>query len=234
MNQDLKNKVDSIRRSLKNRGLEVPGTVIESKILELYPNYETDWNATTRAEVVKSLTQDHQSTEIVSAIAPTTAQPLTQHQEPEPLAQQETEEEAVSAIAPLDEDTNESVIASLEEVNNSSELALSNAEELIQIAIDNAPSDIKQNLLIQYAQREFESASELIAFKHQIDSQIDEFLAKELHKTATDRNAKWERLQQKIATNADKNLAERKQAQSTFLNNLQARIAEFSISKQEN
>jgi hypothetical protein len=234
MNQDLKNKVDSIRRSLKNKGFEVSGTAIESKILEMYPNYETDWNATTRAEVVKSLTNDHQTTEIISAIAPTTEQTLIQHQEPENLTQQETEEEGMQTIAPLEEDINESAIAPLEEVNNSSELTLSNADELIQTAINNAPSDIKQNLLIQYAEREFRSAAELIAFKHQIDSQIDEFLANELHQTATDRNAKWEKLQQKITTNADKNLAERKQTQSTFLSNLQARIAEFSISKQDN
>jgi hypothetical protein len=234
MNQNLKNKVDSIRRSLKKNGLEMPGTAIESKILDLYPNYETDWNATTRAEVVKSLTQDNQTTEIISVIAPTTEQLATQHQKAETITQQEIEEEEISAIAPLDEDINESAIAPLEEVNTYSELALSNADELIQTAINNAPSDIKQNLLIQYAEREFQSAAELIAFKHQIDSQIDEFLASELHQTATDRNAKWEKLQQKITTNADKNLAERKQSQTNFLGNLQARIAEFSISKQEN
>ena len=234
MNQDLKNKVDSIRRSLKNNGLEVPGNAIESKILDLYPNYEIDWNATTRAEVVKSLTNDYQITGIVSTTAPTTEQTLIQYQEPETITQQETEDDGVSAIAPLEEDTNESAIAPLGEDNNSSELTLSNADELIQTAINNAPSDIKQNLLIQYAEREFQSASELIAFKHQIDSQIDEFLANELHQTATDRNAKWEKLQQKITTNADKNLAERQQAQSTFLSNLQARIAEFSIGSQEN
>jgi hypothetical protein len=230
MNQDLKNKVDSIRRSLKNKGLEVSGTAIESRILEMYPSYETNWNATTRAEVVKSLTNDHQSTEIINAIAPLEDSNLVHHQEVETL----TEQEEVSAIAPLEEDINENAIAPLEEGDNSSELALSNAEELIQTAINNAPSDIKQNLLIQYAEREFQSASELISFKHQIDSQIDEFLANELHQTATDRNAKWETIQQKITSNADKNLVERKQVQSTFLSNLQARIAEFSISKQEN
>ncbi|MBN3924629.1 hypothetical protein [Nostoc sp. NMS4] len=180
------------------------------------------------------LLESKRSSQLVNAIAPTTEQLATQYQEAETLTQQKTEEEGVSAIAPLGEDTNESAITHLDEKNNSSELTLSNADELIQIAIENAPSDIKQNLLIQYAEREFQSASELIAFKHQIDSQIDEFLANELHQTATDRNAKWEKLQQKITTNADKNLAERKQAQSTFLSNLQARIAEFSVSKQEN
>ncbi|MEH2078455.1 MAG: hypothetical protein V7K89_00080 [Nostoc sp.] len=42
MSKELKNKVDSIRRTLKNNALEVSGTAIEMKILELYPNYETD------------------------------------------------------------------------------------------------------------------------------------------------------------------------------------------------
>lgn len=167
---------------------------------------------------------------------------LATYQDPETL----TEQEEVSAIAPLEEEylepietseykeERENVIAPFGEVHSSSELALSNAEELIQQAINNAPSDIKQNLLIQYAEREFQSASELIAFKHQIDSQIDDFLASELHRTATDRNSKWDKLQQNITSNADKNLAERKQSQTTFLSNLQARIAEFSISSQEN
>lgn len=155
---------------------------------------------------------------------------LATYQETETL----TEQEDVTAIALREEDNNENAIAPLGEGNTSSELALSNAEELIQQAINNAPSDIKQNLLIQYAEREFQSASELIAFKHQIDSQIDNFLANELHQVATDRNNKWDRLQQKITTNADKNLAERTQSRSSFLSNLQARIAEFSISKQEN
>jgi hypothetical protein len=168
------------------------------------------------------------SSQVGSAIAPTTPPTLVQHQETENLSQDETEDDEVSAIAPLEEDTNESAIALLGEGNNSSELALANADELIQQAIESAPSDIKQNLLIQYAEREFQSAAELISFKHQIDSQIDDFLAKELHQTATDRNDKWERLQQKITTNADKNLAERKQSQSNFLGNLQARIAQFS------
>lgn len=228
MNQDLKNKVDSIRRRLKNNDLELPGTIIEKKILDLYPNYETEWNATTRADVVNSLTNDYQTTKIGSAIAPTPGQTFTQYQEPENLTQEEIEDAGMQTIAPLEEDTNESAIAPLGEGNNSSELALANADELIQQAIESAPSDIKQNLLIQYAEREFQSAAELISFKHQIDSQIDDFLAKELHQTATDRNDKWERLQQKITTNADKNLAERKQSQSNFLGNLQARIAEFS------
>jgi len=156
----------------------------------------------------------NRSSQVGSAIAPTTPPTLVQSQEPENLSQEETEDDEVSAIAPLEEGTNESAIAPLEEGNNSSELALANADELIQQAIESAPSDMKQNLLIQYAEREFQSAAELISFKHQIDSQIDDFLAKELHQTATDRNDKWERLQQKITTNADKNLVERKQSQS--------------------
>ncbi|MBD0263125.1 MAG: hypothetical protein ICV78_10480 [Tolypothrix sp. Co-bin9] len=175
------------------------------------------------------LLESKRSSQVGSAIAPLTDSSLVQHQKAETF----TEQEKMHTIAPLDEDINESAIAPLEGDNNSSEITLSTAEELIQTAIDNAPSDIKQNLLIQYAEREFQSAAELIAFKHQIDSQIDEFIANELHQTATERNAKWESLQQKITSNADKNLAERKQAQSNFLSNLQARIAEFSISKQE-
>ncbi|MBN3944950.1 MAG: hypothetical protein HWQ38_00015 [Nostoc sp. NMS7] len=109
MSKDLKNKVDSIRRSLKNNGLEVSATVIEMKILEMYPNYETNWNSTTRAEVVKSVTNDHKLSQTATAIAPVvnappSIQPLTQLQESETFIEEELEDEEVSAIE--DEEVN--------------------------------------------------------------------------------------------------------------------------------
>lgn len=112
MSKELKNKVDSIRRTLKNNALEVSGTAIEMKILELYPNYETDWNSDTHTEVIKAITKDHQSTEIVNVIMPTTAPTLTQHQEAETRTEQETMDDRMQMIAPLEEDNNEGAIAS--------------------------------------------------------------------------------------------------------------------------
>ncbi|MBD6619708.1 hypothetical protein FNW02_28795 [Komarekiella sp. 'clone 1'] len=62
----LKNKVDSIRRTLKTKGIEVSGTVIESKLLEMFPNFESDWCPDARSEVIKALTSDLQPTELAT------------------------------------------------------------------------------------------------------------------------------------------------------------------------
>ncbi len=128
MGKDLKNKVDSIRRTLKNNALEVSGTVIESKILEMYPNYETDWSNDVRAEVIKAITQDQQSTEIVSTMPATinhaspVQEPLSQHQESEIFAQEETEDEEVNTM-PM------AVNYVPPEINNSQSLAVTNADK---------------------------------------------------------------------------------------------------------
>lgn len=99
MSKDLKNKVDSIRRTLKNNSLEVSATVIESKILELYPNHQVDWNSDVRAEVIKSVTNDYKLGQTASAIAPIVdelpAQVFSQIQESETFIEEELEEEEV-------------------------------------------------------------------------------------------------------------------------------------------
>ena len=128
MSKGLKNKVDSIRRTLKNNALEVSGTVIESKILESYPNHETDWNSDVRAEVIKAIIQDHQSTEIVSAMpapvnyASSVQEPLTQYQESEIFAQEEREDEEVNTMP-------STVNYALLETNNSQSLAVTNVDK---------------------------------------------------------------------------------------------------------
>lgn len=141
---------------------------------------------------------------------------LIHHNEPEKLTQQEEEENTVSAIAPLGEDKETNAIA-LQET------------QLIQETINNAPNDIKQDLLVQYAEREFQSATELIAFKNEIDSQIDNFLASELHKQTAARNDKWANAHRNIADNATNELTKRRQFRDNFLGDLQARIAEFKF-----
>ena len=112
MSKDLKNKVDSIRRTLKNNSLEVSATVIESKILELYPNHQTEWNSDVRAEVIKSVTNNYKLSQAVSAIAPIVNEPpvqeLTKLQESETFTEEELEDkeieddDEVNAIAPLE------------------------------------------------------------------------------------------------------------------------------------
>lgn len=117
MSKGLKNKVDSIRRTLKNNALEVSAAAIESKILELYPNYETDWSSDVRTKVIKAITQDHQSTEIVNYASPV-QEPLTQHQESEIFTQEKTVNAMPTAVN-----------YALPETNNSHSLAVTNADK---------------------------------------------------------------------------------------------------------
>lgn len=141
MSKDLKNKVDSIRRTLKNNSLEVSAIVIESKILELYPNHQTDWNSDVRAEVIKSVTNDYKLSQTISAIAPIVdtppVQPLAQIQRSEIFAEEELEEEElteiyeeeeqeINAIAPLDIDQ----AGELATVEDKSELVASTAHSM--------------------------------------------------------------------------------------------------------
>lgn len=121
--KELKNKVDSIRRSLKNNSLEVSATVIELKILELYPNYESDWNATTRAEVVKSITKDRQTTKIINAIASPISETITHYQEDETLV----EEEELEIFTPV----KESIESSEYEQDEVRAIALADKSDLV-------------------------------------------------------------------------------------------------------
>lgn len=190
MNQDLKNKVDSIRRSLKNNGLEVPGTAIEMKILDLYPNYETDWNAATRAEVVKVITQDYQTTEIVSAIVPTTPQTLVQHQEDETLTQEEIENDGMQAIAPLEYDQ----AGELATVEDKSELVASTAQSMgieLQLSeIQNIASnmDYSGDSLSESIADIRAAITTFVEYKAQINQQKINHMITEVRATVTQRN----------------------------------------------
>jgi hypothetical protein len=129
MSKDLKNKVDSIRRTLKNNSLEVSATVIESKILELYPNHQTEWNSDVRAEVIKSVTNNYKLSQTVSAIAPIVNEPpvqeLTKLQESETFTEEELEDKEIE-----DDDEDEvNVIAPLELTEVSHSLSVTNADK---------------------------------------------------------------------------------------------------------
>jgi len=95
MSKELKNKIDSIRRTLKNKELEVAGTVVELKILELCPNFPDDWCPDTRTEIINALVKELQPQDTIRAIA--------YPEEPETLTEQEEER---SAIAPVEKDEN--------------------------------------------------------------------------------------------------------------------------------
>lgn len=127
MSKDLKNKVDSIRRTLKNNSLEVSATVIESKILELYPNHQTEWNSDVRAEVIKSVTNNYKLSQTISAIAPIVNEPpvqkLTKLQESETFTEEELEDKEI------EDDDEVNAIAPLEVAEVSHSLAVTNADK---------------------------------------------------------------------------------------------------------
>jgi hypothetical protein len=93
----LKNKVDSIRRTLKNQGIEVDSPIIESKIFELYPDFEDEWSSDARTEVIKALVKDLQPSEL--AIVETEIQsPVTEEIDIDEIA------EPVNTLAVTDDD----------------------------------------------------------------------------------------------------------------------------------
>jgi dipeptidyl aminopeptidase/acylaminoacyl peptidase len=127
MSKVLKNKVDSIRRTLKNNGLELSGTAIEEKILEMYPNYESDWSSDNRIEVIKAFTKDHQVSEIVSSIVAPLSESLTQLQEAEPFVQQEIEDIEDEEINIVHEEELKDTLSEINQDNQS--LAVTNTDK---------------------------------------------------------------------------------------------------------
>ncbi|WP_414544414.1 hypothetical protein, partial [Nostoc sp. CCY0012] len=68
--KELKNKVDSIRRTLKAKGItEVTAAQIEAKILDLCPDFPDDWCSDIRSEVINSLIKDLQPSELATVTA---------------------------------------------------------------------------------------------------------------------------------------------------------------------
>lgn len=63
--KELKNKIDSIRRALKTKNIVVPSAEVESKILELCPDFPDDWCSDIRTEIIKALISANQGTELV-------------------------------------------------------------------------------------------------------------------------------------------------------------------------
>lgn len=56
MSQEIKNRVDSIRRTLKAKGIYLKASQIEMTILDLFPNIQ-DWSSDARLEVIKTLSK---------------------------------------------------------------------------------------------------------------------------------------------------------------------------------
>jgi hypothetical protein len=194
MNKDLKNKIDSIRRTLKNNSLEISGTVIESKILELCPNHEGDWNSDIRAEVIKSVTQTHNSSEIVSAIAPmVNASPvqesLSQYQESETSTEQEIEDEELNAIPSPDNEVSHAIA-----LQDKSDKVASTAESMgIELHL-NEVTNIASNLdysgdsLFEGIDDIRSAITAFVEYKAQINQQKINHMIGEVRATVNQRN----------------------------------------------
>ena len=113
--------------------------------------------------------------------------------------------------------------------NEPTSLSKAEANELITNAIKAAPSEIKQNLFLQYAEKEFQTVRDLLAFKQAIDNQIDSFLSTELQKQNQERSAKWRATKEQFTQQSDLEVAERLEVFQDYLSNLQTRMAEFKL-----
>lgn len=229
--KELKNKVDSIRRTLKAKNLALPSSVIESKILELCPDFPTDWCDDIRTEVIKSLIKNNQSTELAPVNSTTSLQNINPN-----IESDETDMDTIDSNTSTTAETviNEGAITTQQTsqlaptiAEQPKDLAFIQASELIQSAIQAAPNEIRQNLILEYAEREFKQASELILFKQEIDAQIDSFLAMELKKQQEARSKAWEQTYTQITEKGKKEVSDRATFRQDFLKGLQARIAEF-------
>lgn len=142
--KELKNKIDSIRRALKTKNIVVPSAEVESKILELCPDFPNDWCSDIRTEIIKALIFANQSSELAPVetqeiISVDTAQfeesisdselfqSITPLEELETDSYEELEEELedeeVNAITPLEHDQ----AGELATVEEKSELVASTA-----------------------------------------------------------------------------------------------------------
>ena len=244
MNQDLKNKVDSIRRSLKNNALEVSGTVIEMKILEMYPNYETDWNSTTRAEVVKSVTNDHKLSETVSALAkpafgiapvvdaPPSMQPLTQLQGSEIFAKEELEEDddegEVTAINPLEIDQ----AGELAAVEDRAELVASTAQSMgIQLQLSEIQNiaynvDYSGDSLGESIADIRAAITTFVEYKAQINQQKINHMIGEVRATVNQRN---QETSQRLNNGLSQIARDIKQANTDFKSQVKSALECFAI-----
>ncbi|MBD2365197.1 hypothetical protein H6G36_29270 [Anabaena minutissima FACHB-250] len=124
----LKNKVDSIRRTLKTQGFEVASPVIESKIFELYPDFEDEWSSDARTEIIKALIRDLQPnnlaiTEVDTDIQPPAIQEI--NTDIQPPAIQEID---LDQVAQLTVPTEETAIAVTEDDKRA--MALQKSQEL--------------------------------------------------------------------------------------------------------
>ena len=141
MSKDLKNKIDSIRRALKTKNIVVSSTEIETKILELCPNFPDDWSSDIRSEVIKALRNANQSSEL-SVVENVEALSLdnAQYQDAEVLTETITEQ---SSIATASEDLSQLAIA---DTVNLGSMVTSKAAELGMILTPQQVSNIADSI----------------------------------------------------------------------------------------
>ncbi|MBW4558266.1 MAG: hypothetical protein KME59_20530 [Trichormus sp. ATA11-4-KO1] len=169
MSKELKNKVDSIRRTIKNKGIEVTSAQIENRILELCPDYPDDWCPDIRSEVIKSLVNELQPTELATvnpgnsnasdlrkddtelvSDATLEVHPNAHSEEPETITQQTTQNYVHHTLALQEKSElvastayNMGIVLDIQEVENIAENINYSAESLDE-AIDDIQSAITQ------------------------------------------------------------------------------------------
>lgn len=236
MSKNLKNKVDSIRRTLKNNSLEVLGTVIESKILELYPNHETQWNNDGRAEVIKSITNDHKITETINAIASPTSKTITHYQEVETLTQEEIQEEELDILTPVEE----SIESPEYEEDEVSAIALAEKADLVTATAQDMGIELKLSEVESIASdldysgdsleegiSNIESAiTAFVEYKAQVNQQKINHMIDEVRATVSQRN---QETSQHLNNGLNQIAQDIKQANTDFKSSVRSALKCFAI-----
>lgn len=135
--------------------------------------------------------------------------------------------EATETLAAIEEEENKTPDSSIV-VSEPTSVIFNQQVEAMQLTLQSAPSEIRQDLIAQYAEKQFNDVADLLAAKSQIDSTIRNYLNQELEKQQTEDTNYWLAVEQKFKENNQKEVAKRQQNFQSVLDNLKTKIREYS------
>jgi hypothetical protein len=93
--------------------------------------------------------------------------------------------------------------------------------------INSQPEALKQDLLVAYAEKQFSTVQDFLAFKEAVDSRVNAFFSSQLAKQQEKESAKWDGTLKSFQTTTDKEAVKRQSYFQEYLSKLESRISEF-------
>jgi hypothetical protein len=93
--------------------------------------------------------------------------------------------------------------------------------------INSQPEALKQDLLVAYAEKQFSTVQDFLAFKEAVDSRVNAFFSSQLAKQQQQESGKWDATLQSFKTTTEKEAVKRQSHFQEYLQNLDTRISEF-------